>query len=76
MSANEIQTPENCPEESIQHSELGESLKSKSICKQLKFRHAPDQPALSRKLYKPTYIPLYTEFYLNTFGTSFACTKF
>ena len=28
-SANKIQTPGNCPEESIQHSERGESLKSR-----------------------------------------------
>jgi len=28
-SAYEIQTPGNCPEESIQHSEQGESLKSR-----------------------------------------------
>jgi len=30
-SANKIQTPENCPEESIQHSEQGESLKSRKL---------------------------------------------
>ena len=32
MSAYKIQTPGNYPEESIQHSEQGKSLKSRMIC--------------------------------------------
>jgi hypothetical protein len=31
-SAHKIQTPRNCPEESVQHSEHGESLKSRIQC--------------------------------------------
>jgi len=31
MSAYKFQTPGNCPEESVQHSEHGESLKSRNL---------------------------------------------
>jgi len=45
-------------------------------CKQPEVKHAPIYQHIPQKMYKPTYVPLYTGFHINTLGTPFIYTKF